>query len=185
MERDLEMERELYNEPVTPNHGWKLNYIQIDDDDDDEGCHDYLSSETRQEYCANCGFHRNYHFSVVFDELQNGAPGGDGDYDINLLRAAWMLTLLSMHGTPPFEPEAIRRRSADSKKNKRSKFSEEQKDSMREFAESLGWTLKDRSRSAEVGAFCEEIGISKFVFKTWVNNNKKFYGASGSTSRAR
>ncbi|KAE8719206.1 hypothetical protein F3Y22_tig00109972pilonHSYRG00251 [Hibiscus syriacus] len=46
---------------------------------------------------------------------------------------------------------------------------------MREFAESLGWCMRDKGRHDEINRFCERVSVSRLTFKTWLNNNKKCY----------
>lgn len=62
------------------------------------------------------------------------------------------------------------------KRRRKSKFTAEQREAMRDYAAKLGWTLKDkRAVREEISVFCERIGVTRYLFKTWVNNNKKFY----------
>lgn len=62
------------------------------------------------------------------------------------------------------------------KRRRKSKFTEYQREAMRDYAVKLGWTLKDkRAIREEIRVFCEGIGVSRYHFKTWVNNNKKFH----------
>ncbi|KAK9284624.1 hypothetical protein L1049_023800 [Liquidambar formosana] len=59
-----------------------------------------------------------------------------------------------------------------SKKRFRTKFSQEQKDKMMEFAEKLGWKIQKQDEQ-QVGQFCAEVGIKRQVFKVWMHNNKQ------------
>ncbi|KAM7253302.1 hypothetical protein ACFE04_008774 [Oxalis oulophora] len=61
------------------------------------------------------------------------------------------------------------------RKRFRSKFSQEQKDKMLEFAERLGWRLQKHDEAA-VEQFCTEAGISRQVLKVWMHNNKHTLG---------
>ena len=67
-------------------------------------------------------------------------------------------------------------------KKPRTMFTAKQKEMMRAFAESLGWTMTNKETEAEVKKFCEEVGVTRYIFRTWLNNNKKIYGAAGSSS---
>ncbi|KAF7850300.1 hypothetical protein BT93_L5633 [Corymbia citriodora subsp. variegata] len=58
------------------------------------------------------------------------------------------------------------------KKRFRTKFSEEQKEKMMEFAEKLGWKMQ-KGDEDEVVKFCEEVGVKRQVFKVWMHNNKQ------------
>ena len=66
------------------------------------------------------------------------------------------------------------------KKRFRTKFTAEQKEKMTEFAEKLGWKLQRRDEDDEVERFCNEIGVSRQVFKVWRHNHKN----SSSTGNA-
>lgn len=58
-----------------------------------------------------------------------------------------------------------------SKKRFRTKFTQEQKEKMTEFAEKVGWRIP-REDDAQVQRFCGEIGVKRQVFKVWMHNNK-------------
>ncbi|KAI3712892.1 hypothetical protein L1987_71461 [Smallanthus sonchifolius] len=59
-----------------------------------------------------------------------------------------------------------------SKKRFRTKFSQEQKDKMFDFAERIGWKIQKQDEQ-EVLRFCNEVGLKKEVFKVWMHNNKQ------------
>ncbi|XP_004512050.1 zinc-finger homeodomain protein 6 [Cicer arietinum] len=59
-----------------------------------------------------------------------------------------------------------------SKKRMRTKFSQEQKDKMMEFAEKVGWKIQ-KTDEQEVQQFCSQVGIKRQVFKVWMHNNKQ------------
>lgn len=59
-----------------------------------------------------------------------------------------------------------------SKKRFRTRFSEEQKDQMMEFAEKLGWRIQKKDEQ-EVQQFCSQVGVKRKVFKVWMHNNKQ------------
>ncbi|POO02520.1 Octamer-binding transcription factor [Trema orientale] len=61
---------------------------------------------------------------------------------------------------------------ASSKKRFRTKFNQEQKDKMTEFAEKLGWRIQKHDEQ-EVQQFCSEVGVKRQVFKVWMHNNKQ------------
>ncbi|KAJ8764283.1 hypothetical protein K2173_006023 [Erythroxylum novogranatense] len=62
--------------------------------------------------------------------------------------------------------------SSSSKKRFRTKFSQEQKDKMMEFAEKLEWKIQKQNEQ-EVQQFCSQMGIKRKVFKVWMHNNKQ------------
>ncbi|XP_043710245.1 zinc-finger homeodomain protein 11-like [Telopea speciosissima] len=53
----------------------------------------------------------------------------------------------------------------------RTKFTEEQRLWMFAFAKSLGWRMQ-RNRWDEINQFCQQIGVSRHVFKVWIHNHK-------------
>ncbi|GLT80025.1 hypothetical protein SLA2020_514880 [Shorea laevis] len=59
-----------------------------------------------------------------------------------------------------------------SKKRFRTKFNQEQKDKMMEFAEKLGWKIQKQDEE-EVQQFCAQVGVKRQVFKVWMHNNKQ------------
>ncbi|XP_010254805.1 PREDICTED: zinc-finger homeodomain protein 5-like [Nelumbo nucifera] len=58
-----------------------------------------------------------------------------------------------------------------SKKRFRTKFTQEQKDRMLEFAEKIGWKIQKQDEP-EVQQFCAEVGVKRQVLKVWMHNNK-------------
>ncbi|KAK8475328.1 hypothetical protein V6N13_126963 [Hibiscus sabdariffa] len=59
-----------------------------------------------------------------------------------------------------------------SKKRFRTKFSQDQKDKMMEFAEKLGWRIQKQDEQ-ELQHFCAQVGVKRQVFKVWMHNNKQ------------
>lgn len=59
-----------------------------------------------------------------------------------------------------------------SKKRFRTKFSQQQKDRMMEFADKLGWRIQKHDEQ-EVQQFCDQVGVKRQVFKVWMHNNKQ------------
>lgn len=57
------------------------------------------------------------------------------------------------------------------KKRFRTKFTQEQKSKMFNFAEKVGWKIQKQEESV-VQHFCEEIGVRRRVLKVWMHNNK-------------
>ncbi|KAK7307108.1 hypothetical protein VNO77_39877 [Canavalia gladiata] len=60
------------------------------------------------------------------------------------------------------------------KKRYRTKFSQEQKEKMQSFSEKLGWRMQ-KGDEGLVQDFCNEIGVSRGVFKVWMHNNKNSF----------
>ncbi|CAL0331869.1 unnamed protein product [Lupinus luteus] len=59
-----------------------------------------------------------------------------------------------------------------SKKRFRTKFTQQQKDRMMEFAEKIGWKIQKQDEQ-EVQQFCSQVGVRRQVFKVWMHNNKQ------------
>ncbi|KAJ0683474.1 putative transcription factor ZF-HD family [Helianthus annuus] len=59
-----------------------------------------------------------------------------------------------------------------SKKRFRTKFTQEQKDKMFDFAERIEWKIQKQNEQ-DVMRFCNEVGLKKQVFKVWMHNNKQ------------
>ncbi|KAF2309986.1 hypothetical protein GH714_006077 [Hevea brasiliensis] len=68
-------------------------------------------------------------------------------------------------GVPPPPPYVL------SKKRFRTKFTQDQKVKMMEFAERIGWRI-NKQEEEEVQKFCAEVGVKRRVFKVWMHNNK-------------
>lgn len=61
------------------------------------------------------------------------------------------------------------------RKRFRTKFTQDQKDKMLEFAERVGWKMQKRDEEL-IADFCNEIGVDKGVLKVWMHNNKNTFG---------
>lgn len=61
------------------------------------------------------------------------------------------------------------------KKRHRTKFTQEQKEKMLEFAEKVGWRIQKHDEAA-VEEFCGETGVKRQVLKVWMHNNKHTLG---------
>lgn len=59
-----------------------------------------------------------------------------------------------------------------SKKRFRTKFTQEQKRRMEEFAETIEWKIP-KQNDTEVQRFCAEVGVTRQVFKVWMHNCKQ------------
>ncbi|GAB4855781.1 hypothetical protein Ancab_024426 [Ancistrocladus abbreviatus] len=68
------------------------------------------------------------------------------------------------------------------RKRFRTKFSEEQKAKMLNFAEVAGWKMQKLDDSV-VQQFCQEIGIKRRVLKVWMHNNKHNFIKKNSSDR--
>ncbi|XP_019185881.1 PREDICTED: zinc-finger homeodomain protein 9-like isoform X2 [Ipomoea nil] len=69
--------------------------------------------------------------------------------------------------TPPSNPNA--------RKRFRTKFTQDQKDKMLEFADKIGWRIQKRDEDL-INEFCAKIGVERGVLKVWMHNNKNTVG---------
>lgn len=83
----------------------------------------------------------------------------------NVLHAEGVLQYQPPAAPPPPPPFVL------SKKRFRTKFTQEQKDKMMEFAEKVGWRFQKQDDD-QVDKFCAEVGVKRNVFKVWMHNNK-------------
>ncbi|PON39194.1 Octamer-binding transcription factor [Parasponia andersonii] len=65
--------------------------------------------------------------------------------------------------------------SPNARKRFRTKFSQDQKEKMYQFAERVGWKMQKRDEEL-VMEFCNEVGVDKGVLKVWMHNNKNTLG---------
>ncbi|KAG2303020.1 hypothetical protein Bca4012_061375 [Brassica carinata] len=159
-----------------------------------DGCGEFMSSgeegTAESLLCAACDCHRSFHrkeidgmFVVQFNSFGHsqrpvvkrhvspimmsfGGGGGGGrdpaessTEDLNRFHQA-----LSGNGVDQFQHHP--------KKRFRTKFNQEQKEKMFEFAEKIGWRM-NRTEDEAVNRFCREINVKRQVFKVWMHNNKQ------------
>nr|XP_043640207.1 zinc-finger homeodomain protein 6-like [Erigeron canadensis] len=86
----------------------------------------------------------------------NGAPAESSSEDLNIFRTY----------------DGVQLTAQTSKKRFRTKFTQEQKDKMHDFAERIGWKIQKQDEH-DVLRFCNEVGLKKQVFKVWMHNNKQ------------
>ncbi|XP_039054239.1 zinc-finger homeodomain protein 6-like [Hibiscus syriacus] len=93
--------------------------------------------------------------------LMNFGGGGGGPAE------SWRedLNMFDFNGGEPSHPHS-------SKKRFRTKFSQEQKDKMMEFADQLGWRIQKQDVE-DMQRFCDQVGVKRQVFKVWMHNNKQ------------
>ncbi|KAK1433286.1 hypothetical protein QVD17_10196 [Tagetes erecta] len=58
------------------------------------------------------------------------------------------------------------------KKRFRTKFTDDQKAKMHDFAEKIGWKIQKQDEQ-EIQQFCNEVGLKRKVFKVWMHNSKQ------------
>ncbi|XP_021274153.1 zinc-finger homeodomain protein 6 [Herrania umbratica] len=94
----------------------------------------------------------------VMMNFGGGGPAESSSEDLNMFHS-------NAGGQISAQPQS-------SKKRFRTKFSQEQKDKMMEFAEKLGWRIQKQDEQ-EVQQFCAQVGVKRQVFKVWMHNNKQ------------
>ncbi|GMY07842.1 zinc-finger homeodomain protein 2-like [Fagus crenata] len=95
--------------------------------------------------------------------------GGDHDHDHDRGRSETPERVGPSSGTMMMMMS--RSGSNTSTKRFRTKFTQEQKEKMLEFAEKIGWRIQ-RHDDVALNQFCTEIGIKRNVLKVWMHNNK-------------
>ncbi|XP_059283657.1 zinc-finger homeodomain protein 9-like [Lycium ferocissimum] len=65
--------------------------------------------------------------------------------------------------------------NGSTRKRFRTKFTQNQKDKMLEFAERVGWRMQKQDEE-NINKLCNEIGVEKGVLKVWMHNNKNNFG---------
>lgn len=147
-----------------------------------DGCGEFMprgGGDSRESLtCAACGCHRNFHMREVIGRhfsaptpmlLYNACTAAARPhhrYDGGDRRSE----------TPErVEPSGTVIRagttSTTAAKRFRTRFTQEQKDKMLEFAERIGWRIQ-RQDDVALNQFCSELGIKRNVLKVWMHNNK-------------
>ncbi|KAG2302395.1 hypothetical protein Bca52824_031046 [Brassica carinata] len=135
-----------------------------------DGCGEFVSANPSGEDCAACGCHRSFHreesvSKTILEALKISplqfrqifcSPYGDGDTEAkNKKRIA-----------------ADRSSGEEAGRAKRSKtrFTAEQTERMRSYAEKVGWKVSSESRE-RVREFCDGIGVTRRNLRVWMNNH--------------
>ncbi|XVE82611.1 hypothetical protein DITRI_Ditri16bG0019400 [Diplodiscus trichospermus] len=150
-----------------------------------DGCGEFMPSgeEGTPEAmkCAACECHRNFHRKEVNGESQY-VPSCYCSYNPNENNTRRDTVRRPPHQLHPQQPTPLRQQrlslggqsshQQSSKKRFRTKFSQEQKDQMMEFAGKLGWRIQKQDEQ-EMQQFCAQVGVQRQVFKVWMHNNKQ------------
>ncbi|XP_076893750.1 zinc-finger homeodomain protein 6-like [Bidens hawaiensis] len=128
-----------------------------------DGCGEFMPSGEQGTpeglICAACECHRSFHRREVAGEshsttrmtaLHNPPPLAATTAQLPYQQQHHMYNLIPAHGG-----ESLKKRF-------RTKFIEEQKQTMHDFAEKLGWKIQKQNEQ-EILQFCEEVGITKKV----------------------
>ncbi|KAM0946472.1 putative transcription factor ZF-HD family [Dioscorea sansibarensis] len=143
-----------------------------------DGCGEFMPSGeegTIESFkCSACNCHRNFHRKETdAAETYSIVPRSAGG-------AHMVMPLGSFHTSESDEMERQQQHHHHHhqqqgpilvRKRFRTKFTQEQKEKMLDFAESVGWRLQKQEESV-VQHFCQEIGVKRRVLKVWMHNNK-------------
>ncbi|OMO60795.1 hypothetical protein CCACVL1_23866 [Corchorus capsularis] len=133
------MEKAIYRD-CQRNHACNFGGYAID------GCRHFIPSNTIGmgiHHCKSCGCHRNYHRKLTFTELSSeNAAIKSSFWSLREAKriARQRCVVLPGTGTPSSSMAA----GGCKVKKRKSKFSKGQKEAMREFAESLGWSMRNK-----------------------------------------
>ncbi|XP_044487751.1 zinc-finger homeodomain protein 1-like [Mangifera indica] len=101
--------------------------------------------------CAACGCHRSFHRKEMLNNPHYSLP--------------------ALHNELTGGGFNREKKMKLKKKTKWTKLNPEQKDKMKRFANKLGW--RPQKHDEEVEQFCDEVGISRKIFKVWLCNNRR------------
>ncbi|XP_071713266.1 zinc-finger homeodomain protein 11-like [Rutidosis leptorrhynchoides] len=168
------------------NHSLNTNHHVVD------GCGEFMPSyvlhpsDPNYLNCAACGCHRSFHIepnlppaprvneyrwspTPDFQHPQTSntprSPLSPQPISSSYVTALHHMTAAFNPGFPPHPTNQERT------KRFRSKFTDDQKAKMKDFAERIGWNMKKESEG-NVLTFCKSIGVSKRVFNVWMHNNR-------------
>ncbi|KAK8482883.1 hypothetical protein V6N13_112156 [Hibiscus sabdariffa] len=162
-----------------------------------DGCGEFMPAGTEGSLdalkCAACNCHRNFHRK----EMEPGSPNTFPSTDLyfhqppqftpyfraptGYLHVTGQQRLLALPsisgggGGNSREDQEDALNHGCSRKRFRTKFTQEQKMKMFEFAERLGWRIQKHDEPV-VQQFCNEYGLKRQVFKVWMHNNKHTLG---------
>ncbi|KAG7536737.1 ZF-HD homeobox protein Cys/His-rich dimerization domain [Arabidopsis suecica] len=157
-----------------------------------DGCGEFVSSTVEGDSlnCAACGCHRNFHREVSIPE-----NGGVTETVLEVLKISsyqFRRIFCSPYGGEKSEgkkesyggDQVVKDRfgggdlAAEEEeeevgrvKRLKTKFTAEQTEKMRGYAEKLRWKVRPEKRE-EVEEFCVEIGVNRKNFRIWMNNHK-------------
>ncbi|KAL6995693.1 hypothetical protein U1Q18_005827 [Sarracenia purpurea var. burkii] len=134
------------------------------------------SPSFKHHHRISAGMHSPHHWTPTIPPVKMVFSGGGGggllgnessseDLNFNAFQSNNAATAPPPPPPPPPPPFAL------SKKRFRTKFTQEQKEKMSEYAEKVGWRIP-REDDAELQRFCIELGVKRQVLKVWMHNNK-------------
>ncbi|XP_004495441.1 zinc-finger homeodomain protein 4-like [Cicer arietinum] len=157
-----------------------------------DGCGEFMpSGETgtlEALMCCACNCHRNFHRKEIESNCDCSSPSKHYAFSLIPDNVAPILNHLSPNKSGSTSPsdhfyeknyeycvnEVENPTEKMIKKRSRTKFTQEQKEKMQDFAEKAGWRIQKLEESV-VQKFCQEIGIKRRVLKVWMHNNKNTF----------
>ncbi|GLJ46645.1 hypothetical protein SUGI_0982910 [Cryptomeria japonica] len=144
-----------------------------------DGCGEFMASTESALKCAACHCHRNFHRR---EEGEEGRGEGGGYYHYNHqpwnyyhhghMASSPVSSVIPMNFKEEEQQGLHICCSSSSKKRRfKTKFSQEQKAKMLQFAHTVEWKMPSEDDAA-VQCLCEEVGVSRQVLKVWMNNNR-------------
>ncbi|XP_043687727.1 zinc-finger homeodomain protein 1-like [Telopea speciosissima] len=159
-----------------------------------DGCQEFVPAGDDSR-CVACGCHLSFHNKMAVVDNTCGGGGGNEESSNNAVKVKaevievsddeaekekenQLLALLEVAEQQPQQQwqqqqhhGVVVEQMGSSRRRARTRFTDEQRQQMFAFSNSLGWRMR-RERWDETNRFCEQIGVSRQVFKAWLNNNK-------------
>ncbi|XP_057785433.1 zinc-finger homeodomain protein 4 [Salvia miltiorrhiza] len=146
-----------------------------------DGCGEFMpTADLDALTCSACGCHRNFHRKEADGDPCDGCYPrigrklflGHHHHQHKGYRPHQMIMHSYNSGGPSESDEQDGGRAPQLvKKRFRTKFSQEQKEKMLNFAEKVGWKIQKQEEGV-VQQFCQEVGVKRRVLKVWMHNNK-------------
>ncbi|RZC80596.1 hypothetical protein C5167_043171 [Papaver somniferum] len=170
--------KEIYGE-CQKNHSAKLGT------DTRDGCGEYMADDTtpRGLYCDACGCHRNLHKKIL--ALVDNVDGHEL-LEHEATASVGGVAYESHHQQQQEQQKQHAATLGGSTRKDEKRHSEQQETLATTNANNTGWRMPTKSSAVEheeeIRKLCNEFGITRFVFKTWMNNQKKYHVQSSATS---
>ncbi|XP_072971859.1 zinc-finger homeodomain protein 5-like [Typha angustifolia] len=152
-----------------------------------DGCAQFLAGGGADGLlCSACGCHRSFHRPTTGPPFRLPptvallALPAFPNY-VSLARRAAQQQQAQQQAPPPNRYVAVDQMEVGRAPRTRARYTEEQKERMRAFAESVGWQMR-RENEAALQRMCREIGVPRNMFKVWMHNNKARFAAAASFS---
>ncbi|KDP40895.1 hypothetical protein JCGZ_24894 [Jatropha curcas] len=153
-----------------------------------DGCGEFMPSGEEGSIealtCSACNCHRNFHRKEVEGESSSCTfvPSRAAGPPHQMIMSYNMGSIPSESDEQEDGGGVIMGRAPQIvKKRFRTKFTQEQKEKMHNFAEKVGWKIQ-KQEEAVVQQFCQEIGVKRRVLKVWMHNNKHNLAKKSSTT---